>query len=234
MIIFRIIRQFIVLLLVKLPVQLIGIPIVAIALLFHLKDRRYVYSNLINQRLPRIFQWFDNGDEIDRKYGLNGDLGFKTKFLYKTDHALSMAEMAVKDSEEKEISRFKIYLMRLTWLALRNPANYFQHNVLGVKTSDLKQVIRFDNFIFSEGRKDDDLEVGDYPSHYQGIRNQEVELKDGSKAWEYYIVKNYSFWKGRAFRARIGYKLGHYPMIHYRPTVQWVCNVNPFSTSDGK
>lgn len=200
----RIIIQICTLLLIKLPLQLLGIIIVPIELLFHLKDTRTI--NCLDQRL--FFKWFDNGDELDRKYGLNGDIGYQ-------------------NSKGNPKTPFKLYLSRLTWLAFRNPVNYFQYNILGVKVKYLGEVILHDNYIQRLKQDNAFLEVSDWSE----AGKRKVETSTGF--WEYYIVYKYPFNHKKCFRARIGHKLGHFPLIQPRSTVQWVCAIQPWKDYRG-
>jgi len=210
-------------LLVKLPVQFMGIPIVAVELLRFLDDSRT--ANCEDQRL--FFKWFDNGDALDRKYGLNGDGGYQEIFRGET---LGLKHPAASHLVGGTIpSKWKLYKMRLNWLAWRNPANYFQRHVLGVKVSDLRGTMyHFEDSV--QGYPP--VPVGDWTS--EGTRETLMELNSGEIIWEYYTIKKYSFWEGHCFRARLGYKLGETPMVHTgRDTVQWCFSVNPFASYTG-
>lgn len=200
----RILKQVATLFTVKLPVQLIGIPVVALELLLHLKDKRV--ENCVDQRL--ICKWFDNGDDLDREYGLNGDKGYQLSRGNPTD-------------------TWGIYRMRFNWLALRNPINYFQYNVLGSRVEDLGNIESYHNYIDGVGESGD-LEVGDW--QYAGVRK--IELDSGE--WEHYTVYRYPFKPEKCFRARIGHKLGHNPIKHKRSGVQWVCAIQPWKDYRGK
>jgi hypothetical protein len=201
----KILKHLLTLLLVKLPLQLIAIPIVAIELLFHLKDKRTI--NCPDQRL--LLEWFDVGDELDRKYGLNGDLGYQ-------------------QSRKNPTTTFGIYKMRLTWLAFRNPINYFQHNILGEHVSNLGDITLKSNYINDLKEENELLEVSDW--HYAGARK--VLLSTGH--WEYYIVYKYPFKQDKCLRIRLGYKLGHRPLQHLRLTVQWVFVFQPWKDYIGR
>ena len=218
--IFRILQQILVLVCIKLPVQLIGIPIVALELLFHLKDKRL--NNCLDQRL--FFKWFDNGDDRDRKYGLNGDLGYQA-----STHNLSIDSYKKLLKSGARLTKWHLYKMRFIWLALRNPINYFQYRVLGVKSSRINKAIYYDDIPTQEN------EIGDW--HKPGIRQREVTDTSGHIfAWEYYIVYQYPFKKDKCFRARIGHKLGHRPKDEAvgRDYIQWVCSIQPWKSYKGK
>ena len=90
---------------IKIPMQLLGMIVLAPLLLFIPRDKEY---------LPKYFKWFDNADyyrkpkgsQID---GLSGDPGYRNQFKDPTG-----------------------WWARYCWLALRNPINYFQYYKLGV------------------------------------------------------------------------------------------------------
>lgn len=218
------------LLLIKLPLQLIGIPVAAIILLFKLRDKRVGSNALYDQRLPKMFRWFDVGDVRDKGYGINGDLGYQTKQLLGSEEVLMSCQLQDAISINPP-SIWKIYWMRLNWLALRNPINYFQYNVLGIRSVNLGRLIkvidRSDNFNLERDDYSKSPEIGDWPGHVAGFRYREFE-----NAKEYYWIYRYPFLKSRCFRARIGHKLGHtYP---YRAVIQWVCTIQPFKSYRGK
>ena len=191
----RIIKHLLVLLLVKLPIQFMGIPIVATVLLLRPKVNR----------LPSLFKWWDVGDELDRVYGLKGDLGYQ-------------ADMIKKGYDPDG------FWSKFNWLALRNPANYFQHHVLGKKFLDAA------HFDFHEESEIKGKPVGDWSA--PGLRTADVIMKDGSKIWEYYIVKRYKWFPSKCFRARIGWKI--WEDEKPKPTMQWVFSVIPFKSYKGE
>ena len=98
-------KHILILLLVKLPLQILGLPILAIALLFVPRDKEV---------LPKFLRWFDNYElhlRDDGDDGLSGPHYIRSKWKDPTG-----------------------WLARFNWLALRNPVNYFQYKVLGFKT----------------------------------------------------------------------------------------------------
>jgi len=255
--VFYLLRHLVVFLLIKIPVALMGIPIVAVALLFYIKDKRIAHDGLMKQRLPFFLKWWDNGDYIDRKYGLNGDVAHQSRhligppeendyppnvrLLYQVINALYDPEM-----EGKTPPWYKIYWMRLNWLALRNPSNYFQHNVLGEYIKDLNYVKRFYNRtegtavnfvdIYDDTFLREVKEIGDW--YRPGFRYIEASVKKDKIIREYYLMYAYPKWfklfgKRRGLRIRIGYKLGHFPLRHSRPTIQWTFNFSPLSSYTG-
>lgn len=234
--------------LIKLPLQLLGMIVVPIVLLFYIRDRRIASSGLSNQRLPKFLSWFDVGDSLDLKYGLNGDLGYQSQFLLDTDplseRKLQQALIIIYDREceGKQIPWFKIYKMRVNWLAFRNPVNRFQYNVLGAKVKDFKYLITLINHtqdqhietpesIGEEGLNFEDIqEVGNWA--YSGYRYRNIATDNGDIR-EYYIVYRYPFNPRYCFRARLGYKLSHNPLENDREVVQGAFSVNPFKSFTG-
>jgi len=204
--IYRIIKQLLTLLIINIPLQLLGIPIVAIELLFHLHDKRL--NNCLDQRL--LLKWFDNGDEKDLIYGLNGDLGYQ--------HTNNITVKSTK---------WEIYKARFIWLAIRNPLNYYKYRVIGVRTSKLGRITYQKNYIQGIGNNPL-LEVSDW--HYAGVRI--IDLDKGG--WEVYIVYKYPFKQDRCLRIRMGYKLGHNRRDTTRLYTQWVCAIQPWKSYIGK
>lgn len=98
----RYLKHLFILLAVKLPLQIIGLPILAVTLLFVPKHK---------ETLPRFLRWFDNHELHLRPNGDDGLSGPpKERARYKDPTA---------------------WWPRFRWLALRNPVNYFQYSVLG-------------------------------------------------------------------------------------------------------
>ena len=92
-------------LLIKIPMQLLGMIILAPLLLFIPRDKEY---------LPRMFKWFDNADYYRKPKGslidgLSGDPEHRNQYKDPTG-----------------------WWARYYWLAIRNPINYFQYYKLGV------------------------------------------------------------------------------------------------------
>jgi hypothetical protein len=255
-----ILRHLFILLFIKLPVQLLGIPLVAVALLFKIRDKRTCSTGLENQRLPKLLSWWDVGDPIDRKYGLNGDLGYQSKQFLNSDDALregvlynAVALMYDREDEGKWIPWYKIYWARFNWLALRNPANGFQYNVLGLKVEDIYQPIELinnthDNEVHAEGLGVTLLdfhklpEVGNWSNagyRYTNMQTISKRVLGDSTAREIYLVYLYPKWfkvreQRMCLRIRIGYKLDHNPLRIHRSVVQWVCSINPLKSYIGR
>lgn len=109
---YRIALHTIKLLFIKIPMQILGMIILAPVLLFIPKDREH---------LPRVLRWFDNADYYRKPKGslidgLSGDPGFRAQYKDPT-----------------------AWWPRYYWLAIRNPINYFQYYKLG-KAYNLEDV----------------------------------------------------------------------------------------------
>lgn len=164
----------------------------AVVLLFVPKDKEY---------LPSAFRWWDNheryfpGNQSDD--GLSGPPEIRQKWSNPTG-----------------------WLARFNWLALRNPANYFQHRVLGRVRSSMYDRVK----VFG------DLRVGTHEWNTRGYYYQEV-LNDSEKLWELYIVK--PIYKKWHFRLRAGWKLGgEYSTREVGQSLQWVFAITPLKKLD--
>lgn len=200
------VKHLLTLISIKLPLQIVSIPILAIALLFYLKDKR-CKGDLHDQRLPDFLKWLDNGDVLDRAYGLNGDLGYQLKY--------SNLE-----------SPWTLYIMRLNWLAFRNPINYFQYHKLGIQQEDIEDLIYISERATFIGE-----EVGDWSS--PGVREVDILLTTGKTAFERYWIYQYPFWPTKCFRARIGWKFSNISKIDRAKHFQWVFTVQPIKDYRG-
>lgn len=185
-------KHFLVLLFIKLPVQLAGIPILAIALIFVPRDE---------EKLPDALRWWDNherytpGNKSDD--GLSGPDYIRSKWSDSTG-----------------------WLARFNWLAIRNPANYFQYKVLGRQKSAMFDRVK----VFG------DLRVGTHDWNTRGYYYQEV-INDDEKLWELYIVKKlFGKWH---FRFRAGWKIGGaYSTRKTGEYLQWVFAITPLKKLD--
>jgi hypothetical protein len=226
---------------IMLPLVIIGIPIIAIALLFFIKDRRIARLDLIDQRLPKFIAWFDNGDELDRRFGLNGDYWFQSKMLLDADYPgtalklnniLNLVYDPQDNAEDHNVPWYKIYWMRFIWLAWRNTISHFKR-VIGEPLDNVKQINKIVNIVHKDGQKIEfhlnepvksahDIpnylnipQVGDW--YNEGYRYVEMETEAGKILREYYYIKILPKWlwfgKRRCLRIRIGYKLGHLGQI---------------------
>lgn len=200
----KFIKHLLVFFFIKLPVQLIGIPILAVLLLFIPKDVEY---------LPRLFRWWDNHERYT-----SGN---------KSDDGLSGPDY-IRDKWRNPTG----WLARFNWLALRNPANYFQYFVLGAEKHShyekLKQVGAYFNDV-GELKYDpisSCMMVGTHTWNTRGWYYQEV-LNGDDKLWEFYMV--WPLYKKWHFRLRAGWKLGgFYSNKNTGDGIQWVLAVTPF------
>ena len=152
--------------LVSLPLTLVGAILLAVYLPIH---REFYRDNLVNSmRLPSLLRWFDNADIYPE---------FKRDF---TTYAKVFAGPL-----------FTHY----TWLAFRNPINYFSYKYMAMSWTGREQWIRYD--IFEE-------DVGDAYMDRPGLRYIEIE-QDGKVFYEYYYIKRWSATK--CFRFRMGWKV---------------------------
>ena len=232
---FFVLKHLITFLFVKLPLNMLGFAVVGLVLVFYIRDKRVMRDDLLSQRFPKLLSWWDNGDERDMKYGLNGDPGYQYRFLL---------------ADGSDVTAWAIYKMRYNWLAWRNPLGGFQHNVLGVEDGN-RFVTGFYNATYSTTRKypgwkrvykslgpdsiwtyDTMEEVGDwyYPGFsYRAITINHQELR------EYYVVYIWPKWMQpktgtQCLRIRFGYKIGHNPLQvdADRTNVQWVAVFQPW------
>lgn len=226
-------KHILTLLLIKIPVQLSSYILVPVLVAIKTIQDKEVGSNLEDQRLPKLFRWFDVGDKNDLQYGLNGDIPHQLQHLMgmpNRDPNVTLRQfyniLTIYEEEYKPLNTFwRVFKMRVDWLMLRNPINYFQNHVLGREVTDINEVMPFDNLA---------PEVGDYPGHVAGFRYREVVMVDGERLREYYLIKVYPFtFTKKCFRLRIGFKLGHDPRVHVRDTIQWVCAIQPWKTFGG-
>lgn len=218
---------------VVLPANLIGIPLLAVTLLFYIKDKRILSESIVDQRLPKLLQIWDNGDEWDRNCGLNGDVHYQFEFLTgakASGERLQVIINAVRllydpndEIDGNPVPWWKIYLMRFNWLALRNPTNALGRRILGFKSDTITEVTKFINIV--DGEQTTEKEVGNWFN--AGYRHIEVKTSDGKTYREYYIIKKIPMVSSKVLRIRIGHKLDHklHSDIHaneYKPYVSWV------------
>ena len=178
-------RHILTLLLIKLPLQLLGLPILAVVLLFVPKDK---------ETLPSAFRWWDNYElhlRDDGDDGLSGPDYHRSKW---------------KNPEG--------WIARFSWLALRNPINYFQYRHLGFQTKKgWTATVENPN-------------VGTQSYRDAGIRKIKLINGDGKEYWEWYAV--IKLFGNVHFRARLGYKIGDTTDLADDEWVQWVFSVTPF------
>jgi hypothetical protein len=190
----------------KLPLQLLGYVLLAIYLPFTLRDRRVI--NCPDQRLPKVLRWFDNADDRDQKYGLNGDLAHQKRHK-------------------------SLFIRRYTWLATRNPVNYFQRKIIGSPSPWILgyHIENHPKYKSPVANSKQATQVGDYVGQSEGWRSVEAYNYGYKLLWEYYVVKHYG--NGKCLRMRLGYKLGHDPLEQKSGSVQWVFSISPWKTYRG-
>jgi hypothetical protein len=155
--------------------------------------------------LPRWLKWFDNADDD----GLIGD-------------------PANQERNRKRGIDPQGYIAKLLWLAFRNPINYFKYRVLGLKTSEIEYYTAIIEKSDIPGKP-----IGDYYSG--GKRYIEVQLKDGSKAYEYYLVWPYRLLnRALCLRIRMGWKIGHPDEVQKpREYLSYAGTLNPVGSFKG-
>ena len=137
------------------------------------------------KRLPTWCRWFDSADGY-----INGD-----------------------DVYQKENAHWPLFWLRYNWLAIRNPTNYFQVNVLG-------QTWLGNEYI--KVATPNAGKVGDHPEQESGI--QYIESVDG--IYEYYMVYRLGQY---AFKFRMGWKIGYVDRRQRGEVLPWCFSITPFS-----
>jgi|DEB0MinimDraft_10_1074344.scaffolds.fasta_scaffold01596_10 hypothetical protein len=190
----------------KMPLQILGYILLAIYIPFTLTDRRV--HDCPDQRLPYLLRWFDNADIRDQRFGLNGDPAHQARHK-------------------------NLFIRRYTWLAVRNPVNYFQRKIIGSANPWLLEFHRVTHAKYKSplAESKELTPVGDYIGHSEGWRIVEAYRYDYKMLWEYYLVKHYG--NGKCLRVRLGYKLGHDPSDQKSGSIQWVFSINPWKTYRG-
>lgn len=194
--ILKILKHLSVLLLLKIWIQIFGLIILAVVLPFIPRSA---------ETLPKIFRWWDNNEIHVRDDGDDGLLGPP---YYREERGTT---------DKYAISRFKLFYERYIWLALRNPANYFQYSVLGLKITGPVKVL-YDNGNVNVGTHD----WSDYGTYKLIIEH------DGKEYFEYYVVKPYPFLGGKyGIRFRVGWKIRNPHDDPPGKIIQWVFSINP-------
>jgi hypothetical protein len=139
-------------------------------------------------KLPYFLRWFDNADIY---IGRNAETYLNV--FGSTTYAL------------------------YTWLAFRNPLNYFGYKVLGVEVNSVPKVIET-NYQYL---------VGDNTGKTEGFFYQELTVR-GKRYYEYYYIKKWS--PTKCLRFRLGYKFGK-PYFQY--TVQQVIVLQFYKSYSG-
>lgn len=167
------------------PLEIIGLLVLAVVLLFTKKDAVQLPS-IFGLKLFKIWDNYESYVMDHNDPDLDG---------------LAGPDYYIKGNYIDLDSYWSRYLARLNWLGIRNPLNYFQYTVLGVKCEPGDIVVTINT------------EYG-------------TESESTSGAYEYYYVIPYSFWKGKGLRVRIGWKI----TSKWKPIQQFAFVFNPFYT----
>lgn len=159
-------------------------------------------------KLPSFLRWFDNADGD----GLDGDGAHQVRL--------------------EETMFGTTFLKRYWWLAVRNPINYFQHHILGVKglkMLDTQKTLKpLDAPAVPSWIQVGDYSCGGVVKSAMIVRNKII---GHFVADEYYIVQPYKlFGKKLCLRIRIGHKLTGNYKSNMKP---WTFNFHPFKTYRG-
>jgi len=156
-------------------------------------------------KLPRIFRYFDSADPF---------VGRDTSVID------SVSQLG--------------WWAKYSWLAWRNPINYFEYTVLGFQFSAHFFAILTDSPPETSHDGIRIAEVGTSTGSVPGFFQAEIQL-DKDIYYEYYWVYKYqlSVLKGKCFRFRIGHKIGHPRQNRQGSWCQHVLTINPFATYYG-
>ena len=198
----RLFKHILMLLLVVLPIQLLGMVILLLVLPFVPTDREI---------LPKMFRWFDNA-EIPLGIGSKDD-GLAGPAYYRGPYLFSLRKLPYP---------IALFIVRYTWLALRNPINYFQHKVVGVHITHL----------FTANLSKYDEGVGNKEGDHEGTSYLEINM-DNKTIWELYIVKKYKWLPNKCFRLRIGWALDKPSECTIGSYKRWVFTITPFMSYEG-
>jgi hypothetical protein len=155
------------------------------------------------KRLPTCLKWFDGADQY---------VGRNTEVYDK-----------IMDSD---------FWTKYTWLAWRNPINYFSYTYLGfyLKNPYVVTFLSKNPNVYSE--------IGDATNKVAGLYRIEITLQD-KIYYEYYyifvyksIFKLYSLSQPKCIRFRMGWKIGEDPFFKDEH-VQEVFVISPFHKFDG-
>lgn len=110
---------------------------------------------------------------------------------------------------------------RYTWLAWRNPMNYFEYRYMGMEY-DPRSV-----WVLYDPQGDD---VGD--KSRAGYRHIELTDSKGRGFYEYYWIYKYPFASNWCFRFRMGWKIKDKKRVHYQ-LIQWCFVIGPWFPYSG-
>lgn len=192
----RLLRHTLVLLLMKVPLQLVGI-VVLLPVLAVLNIKGPI------DRLPRPLRWFDNAESFLVERGL------------KVTEEIDGVYGDVYDPADKSwLSRtWQSYV----WLGWRNPVNYFQTVTLGRVVDDTSAGVTDGNSSVA-----DVLHQHNEGWYYQGFY-EGGDIMGDLYVWEACVIKSLRIFK---FRLRVGYKIGEVETQPVKPyQAQWVFSI---------
>lgn len=163
---FRLLKHLLILFFISLPLTLVGIVILPVCLIF---------SDI--GALPLYLRWLDSADPY---------IGRDTTVITRINKGTYWSEYS---------SLWCIWFNKYTWLAFRNPINYFSYRYLSFTWNS--PVIT----VFKGS-----LDVGDSTGDIPGFKYLEVK-QDGSTFYEYYFI--YKMNSRHCLRFRLGYKIGN-------------------------
>ncbi len=108
---------------------------------------------------------------------------------------------------------------RYTWLAFRNPMNYFDYQYLGLHISTPIEYIRYN--------PEEDLIDN---KNKEGLRYVEIVNGDGKTYYEYFYIKKLSATK--CFRFRMGWKIKDKDQYDGK-VIQWCFVISPYYSYTG-
>jgi hypothetical protein len=199
----RLINKTLQLLLVTLPLQLVGAVILLPLCIFYDVGR-----------LPRMFRYFDSADPY-----IGRDITVITQ---------------INDGRFwQQYSPLQIWWGKYCWLAWRNPINYFEYTVSGVKVPQEGIVTVLDQPDIQADKQFG--EIGTSKGNRGGLFRAEADIGN-TRIYEYYIVHPYTLpYLGiKCFRFRLGFKIDHPASNKPGSHIQAVFTINPFASYEGK
>lgn len=113
------------------------------------------------------------------------------------------------------------WFSRYTWLAFRNPMNYFDYQYLGLK---IKKPIQYLLYNPEESKVDNNKK--------EGLRHIELLNGDNKQYFEYFYIKKIPFWPTKCIRFRMGWKIKDNDHKEY-DILQFCLVFNPFHPYTG-
>ncbi len=102
-------------LLITLPLELLGMVVLAVVLPFIKREA---------VQLPKFVRWFDNYESYYLAHNASDLDGLIGPDYYLADNKIDTS------------TAFKLFKARYNWLAIRNPLNYFQYMYLGAEVDE--------------------------------------------------------------------------------------------------